>query len=153
MDINHNLVKDLKILDLWEEVKEQIIENRGDISTIESIPQHIRDVYKTSFTNSPYAYIEVAARAQKWFDQSISRNIYLETRDIDETMQLYTTAWEKGLKSTYYLHMKEVTLKNGRRQTIYFFARDVRDGALNEVPAGYQVVETERTGMPVLKKA
>ena len=106
LDINHNLVKDLKILDIWEEVKEQIIENRGDISNIEVIPQHIRDVYKTSFTNSPYAYVEVAARAQKWFDQAISRNIYLETRDIDETMDLYRTAWQKGLKSTYYLHMK-----------------------------------------------
>lgn len=53
---------------------------------------------------------------------------------------------------TYYLHMKEVTLKNGRQQTIYFFARDVRDGALDEVPAGYQVVETQRTGLPLLKK-
>ena len=106
LDINHNLVKDLKILDLWEEVKEKIIENRGDIADIEAIPQHVRDVYKTSFTNSPYAYVEVAARAQKWFDQAISRNIYLETRDIDETMKIYMTAWEKGLKSTYYLHMK-----------------------------------------------
>ena len=106
LDINHNLVKDLKNMDLWEEVKGQIIESRGDISEIESIPQHIRDVYKTSFTNSPYAYVEVAARAQKWFDQAISRNIYLETRDIDETMKIYTSAWEKGLKSTYYLHMK-----------------------------------------------
>ncbi len=54
---------------------------------------------------------------------------------------------------TYYLHRKEVTLKNGRKQTIYFFAREVRDGALDSVPAGYQVVETQRTGMPVLKKA
>lgn len=54
---------------------------------------------------------------------------------------------------TYYLHMKDVTLKNGRQQTIYFFARDVRDGSLDAVPAGYQVVETQRTGMPVLKKA
>lgn len=54
---------------------------------------------------------------------------------------------------TYNLHMKEVTLKNGRQQTIYFFARDVREGALDAVPAGYQVVETQRTGMPVLKKA
>lgn len=54
---------------------------------------------------------------------------------------------------TYYLHKKDVTLKNGRQQTIYFFAREVREGALDEVPAGYQVVETQRTGMPVLKKA
>jgi hypothetical protein len=46
-----------------------------------------------------------------------------------------------------------VTLKNGRRQTIYFFARDVRSGSLDSVPGGMRVIETKRTGMPVLKKA
>jgi hypothetical protein len=54
---------------------------------------------------------------------------------------------------TYYLHTREVTLKNGRVQRIYFFARDVRSGALAAVPAGYEVMETKRTGMPVLKKS
>ncbi|NCN03792.1 MAG: hypothetical protein GW942_01815 [Candidatus Pacebacteria bacterium] len=54
---------------------------------------------------------------------------------------------------TYYLHTREVTLKNGRVQRIYFFARDVRDDVMFELPAGYMVIETERTGMPVLKKA
>jgi ribonucleoside-diphosphate reductase alpha chain len=106
LDLNHNLVKDLKNMGIWEKVREAIIENQGDISSIPEIPQHIKDVYKTSFTTSPYAYIEVAARAQKWVDQALSRNMYLETRDIDETMQIYSTAWRKGLKSTYYLHMK-----------------------------------------------
>lgn len=106
MDINHNLVKDLKNMGLWEKVREQIIESQGDIAFIEGIPQHIKDVYKTSFTTSPYAFIEVAARAQKWIDQGISRNMYLETRDVEETMKVYTAAWEKGVKTTYYLHMK-----------------------------------------------
>ena len=32
--------------------------------------------------------------------------MYLETRDIDETMRIYTAAWDKGVKTTYYLHMK-----------------------------------------------
>ena len=63
----------------------------------------------------------------------------------------FSYANSKG--QTYYLHKKDVTLKNGRAQTIYFFARDVRDGSLNAVPAGYAVMETSRTGMPVLKKA
>lgn len=54
---------------------------------------------------------------------------------------------------TYYLHSRLVTLKNGRQQTIYFFARDERPGSMDAVPAGYQVIETKRTGMPVLKKA
>ncbi|MFZ2621425.1 MAG: ribonucleoside-diphosphate reductase subunit alpha [Minisyncoccia bacterium] len=106
LDINHNLVKDLKNMGIWDEVKEAIIENQGDISSIASIPQHLKDVYKTSFSTSPFAVIEVAARAQKWIDQALSRNMYLETRDVDETMKIYNTAWEKGLKSTYYLHMK-----------------------------------------------
>lgn len=63
----------------------------------------------------------------------------------------YSYTNSKG--QAYYLHKKDVTLKNGRQQTIYFFARDVRSGSLDAVPAGYTVVETARTGMPVLKKA
>ncbi len=106
LDINHNLVNELKKLDLWEKVKGKIIENQGNIDNILEIPEEVRNIYKTSFTTSPYGVIEVAARAQKWIDQALSRNMYLETRDIDETMKIYTAAWEKGLKSTYYLHMK-----------------------------------------------
>ena len=64
----------------------------------------------------------------------------------------YSYTNSKG--DTYYLHGKKVTLKNGRMQQIYYFARDVRAGeALDAVPAGYRVIETTRTGMPVLKKA
>lgn len=62
----------------------------------------------------------------------------------------YTYTNSKG--DTYHLHKKDVTLRGGRQQTIYYFARDERDGAIDEVPFGYEVVETKRTGMPVLKK-
>jgi ribonucleoside-diphosphate reductase alpha chain len=106
LDINHNLVKDLKNMGIWEDVREAIIESQGDISAIPGIPEHIKAIYKTSFTIAPEAYVEVAARAQKWVDQALSRNMYLETRDIDETMRIYTGAWRKGVKTTYYLHMK-----------------------------------------------
>ncbi|MEN8253148.1 MAG: hypothetical protein ABFQ62_02090 [Patescibacteria group bacterium] len=62
-------------------------------------------------------------------------------------------SYTNGKGQTYYLHTKDVTLKNGRVQTIYFFARDVREeGALEEVPEGYEVMETKRTGMPVLRR-
>lgn len=106
LEVNANLVKELKALNLWEEVKDQLLANQGDIQGIEAIPQEIRDVYKTSFQLSPYAFIEVAARAQKWVDQAISRNMYLETRDIDEYEKIYLEAWKRGLKTTYYLHVK-----------------------------------------------
>jgi ribonucleoside-diphosphate reductase alpha chain len=106
MDINHNLVKDLMNMGIWEKTRESIIESQGDISGIDAIPDHLKNIYKTSFTTSPYGFIEVAARAQKWIDQALSRNMYLETRDIEETIKIYTAAWEKGVKTTYYLHMK-----------------------------------------------
>ncbi len=62
----------------------------------------------------------------------------------------YSQTNSKGQQ--YYLHMKDVTLKGGRLQRIYFFARDVRDGAVEEMPAGYMSVENPRTGLLVLKK-
>lgn len=106
LEVNHNLVRDLKKLGLWDNLKDEIFAAQGDIQDIEGIPQNIKDVYKTSFQLSPYAFIEVAARAQKWVDQAISRNMYLETRDIDEYVKIYSEAWKRGLKTTYYLHVK-----------------------------------------------
>lgn len=106
LDLNHNLVKDLKNMGLWEETKEKIIEAQGDISQIDELPGYFKEIYKTAFTTNPYAYIEVAARAQKWVDQALSRNMYLESRDMGDMRQVYMTAWKKGLKTTYYLHMK-----------------------------------------------
>lgn len=106
LEVNTNLVRDLRALGLWDEVKEDVLRLQGDLTEIPTIPQNIKDVYKTSFQLSPYAFIEVAARAQKWVDQAISRNMYLETRNIDDMVDVYTTAWKKGLKTTYYLHVK-----------------------------------------------
>jgi hypothetical protein len=63
----------------------------------------------------------------------------------------YSYKNSKGV--TYYLHYKDVNLRGGRKQRIYYFARDVRSSSLDAVPAGYKVMETKRTGMPVLKKS
>lgn len=106
LEVNVNLVNDLKKLGIWDDVKEDVLRAQGDVQQIDAIPQHIKDVYKTSFQLSPYSFIEVAARAQKWVDQAISRNMYLETRNIDDYIDIYTAAWKRGLKTTYYLHVK-----------------------------------------------
>ena len=53
---------------------------------------------------------------------------------------------------SYYLHGRTTTTSTGKSRTLYFFAKEVKDGALDAVPAGYQVAET-KTGLPVLKKA
>lgn len=106
LEINPNLVHDLKTRGLWDKHQEEILTNHGDLQSIDGIPDEVKRIYKTSFGTSPYAFVEVAARAQKWVDQAISRNMYLSARDIDNVMDIYTSAWEKGLKTTYYLHMQ-----------------------------------------------
>jgi ribonucleoside-diphosphate reductase alpha chain len=106
LEVNRNLVADLQELGIWESTRESILRSQGDIQGIASIPDDLKATYKTSFQLSPYAFLEVAARAQKWIDQSISRNMYLETRDLGDMMDIYFAAWERGVKTTYYLHMK-----------------------------------------------
>jgi len=106
LEVNRNLVNDLQKLGIWGDVKELILRSQGDIQNIDAIPDSIKTIYKTSFQLSPYSFLEVAARAQKWIDQSISRNMYLETRDLGDMMDIYYAAWERGVKTTYYLHMK-----------------------------------------------
>lgn len=64
----------------------------------------------------------------------------------------YSHTNSKG--QTYILHSRDITLRgSNKKQTIYFFARDEKAGALDDIPSGYKVVESQRTGLPVLKKA
>jgi len=52
----------------------------------------------------------------------------------------------------YILHQRDVILKGGRQQRIYFFGREAKEGAIDALPEGYMVVENTRTGLPILKK-
>ena len=62
----------------------------------------------------------------------------------------YSVTNSKG--QTYFLHGKQVTLRGGRKQQIYYFARQEKADALNALPGGYKVMENKRTGLPMLKK-
>lgn len=58
----------------------------------------------------------------------------------------------KKTGATYYLHARTQETPGGKR-TLYFFSKEVKDGALNDLPAGYTVTESAQTGLPLLKKA
>jgi YHS domain-containing protein len=53
---------------------------------------------------------------------------------------------------TYYLHSKDVKLAAGRIQRIYYFAGKAESNAIKDLPTGYEVIENERTGLPMLRK-
>lgn len=61
----------------------------------------------------------------------------------------YTYKNSRGM--TYILHAKPTLLKNGISQTIHFFAKEEREGALDDVPEGFKVSEA-RNGLPLLKR-
>jgi len=63
----------------------------------------------------------------------------------------FSTVSKKSGK-TYFLHSRVTVLKGGREQRIYFFAGDIKDGAIDKLPDGYMVSENDRTGLPILKK-
>lgn len=62
----------------------------------------------------------------------------------------YTTTNSRG--QTYFLHGRNVLLKNGREQRIYYFGKEAKEGALDTLPSGYVVSENTKTGLPILKK-
>ncbi len=60
-------------------------------------------------------------------------------------------AYKNSKGQTYYLHAKSIQRAGGKESKLFFFAREIKSGALEVVPAGYQVVEM-KTGLPALKK-
>ena len=137
LEVNRNLVHDLQQLGLWEQVRGHLLGAQGDLSAVPGVPEHLREVYKTSFQLTPYAFIEVAARAQKWIDQAISRNIYLQSRDVSEMARLYSAAWERGVKTTYYLHVKP--RHTAEQSTVRVNKSEGRPAAATVPPTGASV--------------
>ena len=112
LEVNRNLVEDLRSAGIWEQVRDDLLRHQGDLSKVAAehpngavVPTELIEIYKTSFQLSGRAFLEVAARAQKWIDQAISRNIYLADRNVNNMVDLYADAWRMGVKTTYYLHM------------------------------------------------
>ena len=53
---------------------------------------------------------------------------------------------------TYFLHLKAQKRPDGGTTNLFFFAGEVKEGALDKLPDGYKVIENERTGLPMLKR-
>ena len=125
--VNEYLVADLKKLGLWDEVMVADLKYfDGNLARIDRVPPELRGLYATAFEVDPVWIVEAGARRQKWIDQSQSLNIYIgqaSGKKLDET---YKLAWQRGLKTTYYLRAMGAT--HAEKST-------VKAGQLNAVPA------------------
>jgi ribonucleoside-diphosphate reductase alpha chain len=127
--VNEHLVRELKQLGLWDEVMVADLKYfDGSLARIDRIPAEIRELYATAFEIEPRWLIECAARRQKWIDQAQSLNIYMAGASGKRLDDTYKLAWQRGLKTTYYLRTIGATHAEKATTT--------RTGQLNAVPAG-----------------
>jgi ribonucleoside-diphosphate reductase alpha chain len=79
------------------------------ISEIERIPDEVKRIFLTAFEIDPEWIIECGSRRQKWIDMGESLNLYLSAPSGKKLHQMYMMAWNKGLKTTYYLRTLAAT--------------------------------------------
>ena len=103
--VNEHFVNDMKARGLWNTENINLIKSvDGDLSLVNgSIPEDIKEKYKTAFDRDVFKLIKCNAVRQKWIDQAISFNLYNKTTSMKYLNDVYMACWEAGLKTTYYL--------------------------------------------------
>lgn len=106
--LNDYLINDLIDLNLWSnDMKEEIIINRGSIQNINIIPQNIKNLYKTVWDLSQKVTIQLSADRAKFIDQTQSLNLYLTDPTISKLSSMHFYSYKLGLKTLcYYLRAK-----------------------------------------------
>lgn len=102
---NEHFVRDMKDRDLWStEISTLVKSIDGDLSLLNgSIPEDLKEKYKTAFDRDMLKLIDCNSVRQKWIDQAVSFNLYNKTTSLKYLNDIYMASWEAGLKTTYYL--------------------------------------------------
>tara|TARA_B110000967_G_C18889821_1_gene566532 strand:- start:781 stop:3252 length:2472 start_codon:yes stop_codon:yes gene_type:complete len=105
---NKYLMKELIDLNIWnEKMKNSIIANNGSIQQIETIPEEIRNKYKTVWELPMRTIIDMAADRGAYICQSQSLNLWLEDPNYNSLTSMHFYSWDKGLKTgIYYLRRR-----------------------------------------------
>ncbi|MFN4197432.1 MAG: ribonucleoside-diphosphate reductase subunit alpha [Flavobacterium sp.] len=121
--VNKHLLEDLVALGLWnEDLKQQIMRDNGSILGIESIPDDIKELYKTVWEMSMKDIIDMSRHRGYFIDQSQSLNLFMEGANFAKLTSMHFYAWKSGLKTgMYYLRTKSAvdaikfTLNNDKK--------------------------------------
>ena len=105
---NKHLINDLIKLGLWSlEMKDEILRHKGSIQAIAGIPDHIKQLYKTTWEIKQKNVIDMAADRGAYIDQSQSMNIHMIDANAAKVTSMHFYGWKKGLKTgMYYLRTK-----------------------------------------------
>ncbi|MBK7231620.1 MAG: ribonucleoside-diphosphate reductase subunit alpha [Saprospiraceae bacterium] len=108
MVVNKHLLEDLIRLGLWNtEMKETLMAHNGSVQRIPSIPQELKELYKTGWEISQRAIIDMSSDRGAFICQSQSLNLFLENVTFGKLSSMHFHAWQQGLKTgMYYLRTK-----------------------------------------------
>tara|TARA_R100000951_G_scaffold106089_1_gene100364 strand:- start:18915 stop:20369 length:1455 start_codon:yes stop_codon:yes gene_type:complete len=117
--VNKFLVEKLRELKMWgPEIRNELKRTDGDLTQIEGIPDEVHAYFKTAFQWGPMVMIEQAQKKGIWIDQGMSLNLFIDTSSIGELSKVYMRAYDRGLKTTYYLRGKSASTVEKASQKI-----------------------------------
>ncbi len=110
VQVNKYLVKELKALNLWtDEIRNKIKLSEGSVQEIAEFNDELKAIYRTAWEIPMRSLIDMAADRGAFIDQSQSLNLFMESPNIGKLSSMYMYAWQKGLKTTYYLRSRPAT--------------------------------------------
>lgn len=106
--VNKYLVQELITLGLWnEDIKNNIIKNRGSVQQLNNISQDILDKYKTAWEIPMRNLIDMSRDRGAFICQSQSLNLWMEDPEPKALTNMHFYSWKAGLKTgIYYLRRK-----------------------------------------------
>ena len=112
--VNRHLIKDLIEINLWDDnMRKLIIANEGSIQSINSIPQNLKDLYKTVWEIKQKDLIDMSADRGAFIDQTQSLNLFFENVNHAKISSSLLYGWLKGLKTgSYYIRQQTKSSAN-----------------------------------------
>jgi len=106
--VNKYLMRELIQLGMWnEQIKNNIIANKGSIQQLNVLPEHIRNKYKIVWEIPMKHLIDMAADRGAFICQSQSLNLWMEDPTYNSLTSMHFYSWKQGLKTgIYYLRRK-----------------------------------------------
>ena len=106
--VNKYLMKELIQLGFWnEQIKNNIIANKGSIQQLTILPEHIRNKYKIVWEIPMKHVIDMSADRGAFICQSQSLNLWVEDPTYNTLTSMHFYSWKQGLKTgIYYLRRK-----------------------------------------------
>jgi ribonucleoside-diphosphate reductase alpha chain len=110
VQVNKYLVQELKASGLWtEEIRQKIKLAEGSVQDIAEFSDDLKAIYRTAWEIPMRSLIDMQADRGAFIDQSASLNLFMESPNIGKLSSMYMYAWQKGLKTTYYLRSRPAT--------------------------------------------